>query len=150
MVESIKKWISHNQALVVSIVLASILLFVGFGCQVTTTSPFQPEHKVTRAQLQVEVENYAAQVKLASQDLDRKELILKTITDTLVAYTTTGGINPTGLIGLAGLILGGGAIVDNRRKDAVIKSKSNALDSLLAAATNAIEGKNEDDTESNS
>lgn len=134
---SIKKWLSHNQALVASIVVCIILVVVAFGCKVTTENPFNPQQKVTRDQLTVEAENYAAKLKLAYADLDQKDAIVKAILEAGLAYAQGGGVNPLGVASTMMGILGLGAVVDNRRKDAVIKSKSNALDQVTAAQASA-------------
>jgi hypothetical protein len=125
--EQLKKWVRHNQTLVASAVLCVVLVAFAFGCQVTTENPFNPEEKVTRQELRIEAESYAAKLDLAYQDLDKKDAIIKAVLEAGMAYAQEGGINPIGLASTMFGLLGMGAVVDNRRKDAVIKSKTNAL-----------------------
>jgi len=125
------KWllniIKHNQTLIVAIVVCGVILWLGLSCQPTVKNPFDVVQQVTRAELDNEVENYVNKVTLAYADLQRQEQIRATLINAGLAYTKGEGISIFGLISTLSGIIGVGAVVDNRRKDAVIKSKSNAL-----------------------
>jgi hypothetical protein len=138
-IENIKKMIRHNQFVVVAAVICVGLTIYGLGCQVTTENPFNPEEEVTRDELRIEAEAYAAKLELAFQDLDKKDAIVKAILEAGLAYAQGGGVNPIGLASTMLGILGMGAVVDNRRKDAVIKSKTNALKSINVEAAATVE-----------
>jgi len=99
---------------------------------VTTENPFEPGTKVTADELQVEVEAYAAKVSLAYQDIEKQEAIRSAILEAGLAYAQGGGVNPIGLASTLMGICGIGLAIDNRKKDSVIKSKSNALADLAA------------------
>jgi len=131
MLEKIWTAIRHNHILIVGVVICAVLLVWSYGCQITTRNPFAPTQQVTRPELEAEVENYVSKVSLAYNDLAKKEEIRTLVFNSAVAYADGGGINPLGVITALFGILGSGAMLDNRRKDAVIKSKSNALDALV-------------------
>lgn len=132
MATSVKKWINHNRSLVIGAVLCAALTAFAFGCEVTTESPFDQQEKVTRSELDIQVRNYVDRVELAYQDLATKEAIIKAIAEVGLAYAEGGSINMVGLASTIAGIIGVGAVIDNRRKDAVIKNKSNALAQLDA------------------
>jgi len=127
-----KLWttLRHNQTLVVSVLICLALLVWGYGCKITTDSPLGTGQQVTRNQLDAQVESYVSQVTSAYDDLATKEAIRALVFNSVVAYAQGDGINPIGVVTSLAGILGIGAVVDNRRKDAVIKSKSNALASI--------------------
>jgi hypothetical protein len=125
--ENLKKWIRHNQGLVASVFVCVVLVAAAFGCQVTTESPLNPDQKVTRQELKIEAQTYAAKLELAYADLDKKDAIINAVLEAGLAYAQGGGVSPLGLASTMMSIIGVGAVVDNRRKDAVIKSKTNAL-----------------------
>ena len=122
--------IKHNQTLFVSILVCICLVVWGYGCQPETKSPRDHTKKVTRPELDIEIELYAKEVSMAYADLDRQEQIRNAILNAGLAYAKGEGPNILGLISTLSGILGIGAVVDNRRKDAVIKSKTNALNAL--------------------
>lgn len=138
-IENIKKAIRHNQGFVAAVGVCIVLAAIGLGCQVTTENPFNPEEKVNREELRIEAESYAAKLELAYQDLDKKDAVIKAILEVGLAYAQGGGVNPIGVASTMLGILGMGAVVDNRRKDAVIKSKSNALKSINVSADASVE-----------
>lgn len=130
---TIKKWVDHNQGLVTSVVLCVVLAIsvLMFGCRITTENPFEPGTQVSRQELEIEAQAYAQKIELAYQDLSKKEEIVRLITEAGLAYASGGGVNPLGVATAMMGVLGAGAVVDNRRKDSVIKSKSNALDQIV-------------------
>jgi hypothetical protein len=113
----------HNQSVVVSVVVCVLLIGWGYGCQPTTISPLDRSSTVTRDELDLQVKQYTDRVKLAYADLKEQEDIRKTVLEAGMAYAKTGEVNLFGLASTLAGIVGVGAIVDNRRKDAVIKSK---------------------------
>lgn len=131
MLQKIWTAIKHNHVLVVSMLACVVLIAWTYGCQITTRNPFEPSEKVTRPELDAEIENYVAKVSLAYKDLAKQEEIRSLIFNSAVAYASGEGVNPVGVITTLASILGIGAVIDNRRKDAVIKSKTNALDALV-------------------
>jgi hypothetical protein len=66
---------------------------------------------------------FRSQAALSFQELDRKDEIKQKLFDFAALTAANNSFNPTGLITLTGSLLGFGAIVDNRIKDAVIKNR---------------------------
>ena len=124
------EFIRHYQGTVAALVLCVVLVVVGLGCQVTTENPFRPEERVTAAELEAEVQLYVTKVQNAYTDIEKQEAIRNAILEAGLAYAQGGGVSPIGLATTLMGIVGIGATLDNRKKDAVIKSKSNALAAL--------------------
>ena len=123
----------HNQAIVTAAVIAVGLIVWSYGCESKVQS-LTGKQTVTRSQLTLELneqaklletqlDNLKAQAAERFQQLDNKDAIKAKVFDAVSVATTTGGFNATGLLTLAGSILGLGAVVDNRIKDKVIKNR---------------------------
>jgi len=128
-----KTWISHNQGIVVGIIITIILMVWTFGCASQVTSPITGK-LVTRPQLTLEVDiqvkqleaeldNLQAQAVLQFTALDRQDEIKSKLYEFAAITSNTNTFNPTGIITLAGTLLGLGAGIDNRIKDKVIKNR---------------------------
>ena len=127
------KAIRHNQGTIIALTIVIGITVWIYGCQSTVTSPVS-EKKVTRGQLVAEAEKFAADLALAYEDLDRQDAFKQQIVSIGVAYAETGGINPIGAgLSLLGIV-SAGLLVDNRRKDVAIKSKTNALEAVKPVA----------------
>ena len=129
-----KLWtvIRHNQGLAVSIVLAGILCIWGFGCESKVQSLTRPDHKVTRDELALELgvetalfttelEKLVAKARLREKELDKQDEFKAAILELGLIAAEGGTINPVGAVVTLAGILGVGAVVDNRRKDLLIK-----------------------------
>ena len=134
--DKLLKTLRHYQGTAAAIVVCILLVVFGYGCAVTVTSPFNPAEKVTASELDIEVAAYANKVTLAYEDIERKEQIRATILEAGLAYAQGGGINPLGLATTLMGVVGLGSIIDNRRKDSIIKSKSNALAAVQKGPAN--------------
>ena len=128
-----RKWISHNQGMVVSVIILVVLMVWTFGCESQVMSPITGQ-TVTRPQLKLEVDiqikqleleldNLQAQAALQFASLDRQDVIKRKLFEFASITSATNTFNPTGIITLAGTLLGLGFGVDNRIKDKVIKNR---------------------------
>jgi len=102
------------------------------GCQSTTQSLLKPKTKVTEGMLQIE---YSAEIsrlenelntlkqtaELRLQDLHRQDAIKQALFKNAMLIAESGNPNPLGLLSLLGTIFGIGAVIDNRKKDGLIK-----------------------------
>lgn len=127
MLNKIWKVIKHNHVFVGSLVVCVILTIWFYGCQPQTASPFDPDTKITREQLDIDVKAMADKIALAYMDIQKQEQIRAAILNAGLAYIKGEGLNPIGLVTTLTGILGLGAVLDNRRKNSVIVSKDNAL-----------------------
>lgn len=126
--EQIKVAISHNRGLVAAIVIAVLAAGCVYGMASKVPSLQFPDKKVTRAELQAEMEYSLSQYEIKFADLDQQDAFKAAIANAAIDYATTGGINPLGLIlTLTGTLGFAGVAADNMRKDAVIRNKDNQL-----------------------
>lgn len=133
----IMKWIDHNQGLTLAVTICVGLLIWVYGCESQVGSIKDPAVKVTRPELEAEVQSIsanlesqvnllAAQAKAKFEKLDKFDELKQKLFGLAVESATTGTIDPTKIIAMVGWLLGIGATVDNRGKDKVIKTiKSN-------------------------
>lgn len=100
--------------------VAGIILIVGgiwfLGCQSTTKSLIDPAKKVTRGELQAEVNYLLAQAKVKLADLDRQDEIRRLIAEQATLFGSTGSFNPMGLLNLGVSVFAVGSALDARRK----------------------------------
>jgi hypothetical protein len=127
------KFISHNQGTVVGIILTVILLVWTFGCESKVRSPIS-DNMVTRPELNLEIDltvkrleseldMIQKQAALQFLTLDRQDVFKQKLFNFAALSVESNTFNPTGLITLAGTLLGLGFGVDNRIKDKVIKNR---------------------------
>ena len=120
--EKMKKEIRHNQFLVSAIFMAGVLVFWVYGCYSKTTSPWNPDQKITRMELETQVATYNLQVEAAVKDLDRQDLFKQELVTVGVAVAEAGGVAPAG-VGVGVLVLGLlGVSADNRKKNSIIET----------------------------
>lgn len=132
----IKTGIRHNQSFFVSLILAVIFSVWFLGCQSRTQSLVDPTLKVTEAELNIEYTSELAKLESAMntlkattevrlQDLQRQDLFKQALYNNALLIAEGGNPNPLGLLSLLGTIFGIGAVIDNRRKDGLIKGLTN-------------------------
>jgi hypothetical protein len=92
--EKIKRELRHNQFLVAAMFLAGVMVFWVYGCQSKTVSPWNPDQKVTRMELQTQVATYNLQVEAAVRDLDQQDLFKQQLVTMGVAIAEAGGVSP--------------------------------------------------------
>lgn len=123
--------VRHNPALMLGIGLSVCLVVWGTGCNSTVTSIKSPERKITRVELNdeiaseerriaVELENLHALAMTKNQQLDEQDALRASILEFGLLAAQGGAVNPLALIPMAGMLLGVGSAIDNRRKDAII------------------------------
>lgn len=124
MLKKLTKPFRHNFGLCIGLAVCAAILVWGYGCESTTKSPSDPKMKVTRSELDVEVETLAAKIALAYNDIAKQDEVKATILNIGIAYVSGDGVSPIGIVSTLAGLAGLGAVIDNRRKDAVIKSKN--------------------------
>mgnify|MGYP001049127298 CR=1 FL=1 len=134
MLDKLLQTIRHNQTVFCSAILCLTLTIWCYSCEPVTRSPRDHSKKVTRAELDIDVKIYAEEVALAYTDLQKQEQIREAILNAGLAYVQGQGVSLIGIIATLSSIVGIGAIIDNRKKDAIIKTKTNALNSLYTIA----------------
>lgn len=119
--------IRHNQSLAVSCCIVLCVLMWAYGCLSKVTSIVNPTILVTRGELDIEVDTFIAQAKLKYADLNKQDEVKSYVFNIALDFMRGGQINPVAIAIVLGNILGLGAILDNRRKDGVIKTMKGNL-----------------------
>lgn len=119
------RYIRHNQALVTGSVIALVIAVWAYGCQSSVVSILEAPDRVTRAELQVEVDTFLAKAELRFADLDQQDKIKTTFFNTAIEFAQGGRINPIAFALVIGNLLGLSAVIDNRRKDVRIQTYKN-------------------------
>lgn len=96
------------------------------SCDSKVRSITNPAVKVTRAELQNELDYYLSQVNTRIDDLDRQDEVKKALFDASLLMAQGGAINPIAIITTMAAIGGIGATVDNVRKRKRIKTLENS------------------------
>lgn len=121
---NILKGIRHNQFLALAVVVVIALGVYLVGCESTTTSPISGK-KVTRPILISEVETKVVEIEAAYDDLNKQDIFKQKLFEIGLAAAQGGTVDPIGAgVTLLG-VLGIGAVADNRKKDAIIKTLKN-------------------------
>jgi hypothetical protein len=130
--EEVKLWIRHNQSMTISFVLFIVFSLWFFGCQSRTTSLLNPVNQVCEGELNIEYQSELARLEnemtvlkstteIRLQDLHRQDAFKQSLYNNARLVVDGNNPNPIGLLSLIGTIFGIGAVIDNRKKDGIIK-----------------------------
>jgi hypothetical protein len=123
------QFLKDNLFFLVALVLCCGIPFVFYGCQSTTYSLRDPTIRVSRNQLNTEVETFLTEAEGRYIELDREDELRKLLFETGFTMAQTGTINPLAIITTLGTILGGGAVADNIRKRSQLIRLKNSQES---------------------
>lgn len=112
---NLKVWFGEYWAWWVTLNLCSFILLYAYGCEPKTKSLISADKKVTRIELQTELELFLARAKAGKKDLDRQEQIREIIFNQALVIAQGNQINPVGVITSVLALLGIGATVDDVR-----------------------------------
>ncbi len=117
-----KNWLKDNPF--VDIAIVSVVVAIAFfgGCQVTVQSLLDPQLKVNRTQLEIELNTILATAEMRFKQIDQQELFKRELLNHALLIGQAGTINLYGLIPIAMALLGGGAMADNVRKRKIIRN----------------------------
>lgn len=108
----------------IALIILTALLFLGHSCQPETKSLIHPERRITRPELQIELDTIIATAEARMADLDKQEAFRDLIFKNVLIIGQTGTMNPVGILtlltGLYGITRGAKDVKDR------IKKKSNA------------------------
>lgn len=114
--------LNHERYETIAVIICLILLGIFYGCQPKVESLLNPGQRITRKQLDNEIEHFLRDAEIAAADLDQQEQIRSILFQTALTASKTGTFNYLPLITSIGTILGIGAAADNVRKRKEIKS----------------------------
>jgi len=123
--DSIAAAIRHNFFLFTSLLMVSASLLWIYGCESKTKSLKYPGVRVNRAELMLELENVISESRIRISDLDKQDEFKEVMFNIAITAAESGTINPVSVALTLGSILGLGAVIDNRRKDVIIKTLKN-------------------------
>ena len=109
------------------IISTSILFIVTsqwlIGCQAQTQSLLFPDKRVTRAELESEIEMWLATAKRRIGDLDKQEEIRNFLLTQASTITSGGAVNPSAMIGqLLAIFLTGTVAYNAGQKKSIVKT----------------------------
>ena len=133
---NIKIIIRHNQSMFISLILAVIFSLWFFGCESKTQSLLDPTLKVNESVLNIEYTSALAKLEndmnvlratteVRLQDLHKQDAFKQALYSNAQLIVEGNNPNPLGLLSLLGTIFGIGAVIDNRKKDGLIKGLQN-------------------------
>lgn len=117
--KKILQYLKHEKFQVSAVVVCISLLVWGLSCESKVTSLLDPSQRVTRMELQGEVDLYLARASQKFKALDQQDAFRLFVFEQAQLWTTTGVFNPSAMIPALVTILGIGAIGDNvvKRRD---------------------------------
>lgn len=115
-------FVRHNSGIVIGSVLCTLCLIWVYGCPSKVTSVVLSPLKVTRPELELEVENFLALAEIRFKDLDQQDEFKRTFFAMGMLLLEGGSLNPAGIALILGNLLGLGAVVDNVRKRTYINT----------------------------
>lgn len=112
--------LSDNWPKLIAIVLLTAFLFWGFSCPSQVTSLIDPQKKITRPELQIELDSIIATAEYRLASLDRQDQFRDVIFKNAMLMVEGGALNPVGIItllaGIYGVTRGGSDIVKKVKK----------------------------------
>lgn len=117
----IKAFLNHERYQVVAIFTICVLLLWLYSCDSKVRSLEHPGTRITRGELEAEVDLYLARVESRIRSLNRQDEIKQLIINNAVLFAEGGAVNPYGVMASIIGILGIGATVDNVRKRITIR-----------------------------
>lgn len=104
----------------IALVILTALLFWGYGCPARTPSLITQGKKITRPELQIELDSIIATAEFRFADLDKQEQFRDLIFKNALVMVETGSLNPTGILtllaGLYGIVHAGKKVVKHVKK----------------------------------
>jgi len=113
---------NHERYQSISVIIASLLLVVWWGCEPKAQSIRNPALKLNRLQLQSELDSIIVQVQNSVADMDKQEKVVNFLFEQALIIAESGTVNPVGILTSIAAILGIGAGVDNVRKRKELKT----------------------------
>lgn len=112
--------LSDNWPKLIALILLTVFLFWGYNCQPTVKSLIHPNGKVTRPELQAELDSIIATAQYRMADLDRQEAFRDLIFKNATLMIEGGTLNPvailTMLAGLYGITRGTADVIKKVKK----------------------------------
>lgn len=118
------EWLKDNPFIDTAIVAVVVILGFFGGCQVTVQSLLDPNVKVSRLELENELQTILNTAEIRFRQIDREETLRRELLNHAMLIGQAGTVNLFGLIPIAMSILGAGAVADNVRKRKIIRNNT--------------------------
>jgi hypothetical protein len=128
MIKMALKFMNENHWYIIAGALAAAAIFWTYGCTSTTKSLLDENRMVCRDELIAELNYTIDLAKSREADLDRQDAVKQSLLDAANIMSTSGSINPSGLINLAASI-GGISFGLTQRQKRIASEKSKPTDS---------------------
>jgi len=115
---------NHERYQTISVIACALLLIWFYGCEPMCESTLFPGTKISRAELDSEIDIFITKVNTGYATLEQKEQLRQLLFEQALQSAATGAFNPIALMTSVGAILGLGATADNIRKRKEIKRLS--------------------------
>ena len=102
----IAEWIKANLKYIITIAVTSVLLFFIIGCPPQVVSLKEPDRKVTRAELQLELDTIITTAQIRMLDLDQQEQLRVLLMQNALMLASGNVFDPVGLISGVAAIYG--------------------------------------------
>ena len=116
--------IKKNYILIIGFLVILGCIIWLYGCVSTTHSLLTPEKRVSRSELEAELNYYIAIAKARFEDLDQQDALKKSLFDAANLIAQNGSINPGGLLttmlGIGGIAFG----INEKKKNVNAEKKS--------------------------
>lgn len=112
---NIKLWFGEYWLLWITGNLCVFLAFYAYGCEPKTKSLTDPAVKITRLELNEELDTLLIKAKIGEADLDRQEEIRNMIFNQTLLIAQGNQVNPIGIVTTLMAIFGIGATADDIR-----------------------------------
>jgi len=121
MLELLKTLFNHERYQTISIIVAALLLIGFYGCEPKCKSIINPAERVTRSELDIEIDTVIAKANAGYASLEQQEDLRSLMFEHALTAASTGTVNPVALLTSVAALLGVGATADNIRKRKQIK-----------------------------
>lgn len=112
--------LSENWPKVIAILVLTAILFWGWGCPSRVGSLITPGKKITRPELQIELDSIISTAEFRMAELDKQDRFRDLIFNNALLMIEGGTLNPVGIItmlaGIYGVTRGGSDIVKKVKK----------------------------------
>jgi len=116
----------QNWPKTIAILLLTAFLFWGYACPSSVPSLLVEGKKVTRPELQIELDTFTATAKFRLSQLDQQDAFRNVIFENAFAMAKGDGINPVGIITLLAGIYGVTRGVKDVKDKVLAKKNANA------------------------
>lgn len=113
--KKILKFLNDNHHYIIAAAIIIAAMFWTYGCESNVSGLLNPNQRISRQELQIEINYIIAQAEVKFMDLDKQDQLKQALLDLGSTFATTGTLNPTGLLNTA-ISVGAIAFGLNQRK----------------------------------